>query len=171
MTAKVFITTYSLYSQGRQFESDQTGFWLNCADYDLDELTDNFNLVDPVCNNDHEFMFTDFEGFPDSLYSESGIDFETIVKWEYLESEQQIIVEVLLDNNYVSDISEAIEKCEECYIFEGDLADYAQEITESCYDIPGYLVNYINYEKMGNEMLYDGNIIDINNNQLLIMHF
>ena len=158
MTAKVFVTTYSLYNQGRQFQSDQTGFWLNCADYDLDELTDNFNLVDPVCNNDHEFMFPGFAGFPECLYSESGVDFETIV-------------EVLLNNGFVSDISEAIEKCEECYIFEGDLADYAQEITESCYDIPEYLVNYINYEKMGHEMLYDGNIIDINNNQLLIMHF
>lgn len=168
MTAKIFVTTYSIYNQGRQFESNKTGFWLDCANYDEGALMENFNAVDPGCANNHELMFTDFEGFPKALYSESGIDFDMIAEWEALSDEQQEIVELLVDNGIVSDFSEAISSADDCYIFEGSLGDYAYELSSGCDNIPDHLKNYIDWDAMGRDMCYDGNIIEIGYNRLLI---
>ena len=168
MTAKVFITTYSIYNQCRQFESNQTGFWLDCADYDFDALNANFNEVDPDCADDHEFMFTDYEGFPSALYSESGIDFDTIAEWEALDTEKQEIAELLLDHGIVTSLQDAISNADDCYIFEGSLGDYAYDISEQCDNIPDHLKNYINWDAMGRDMSYDGNIVEIGHDRLLI---
>lgn len=172
-SAKVFITTYSIYNQGKQFASDKHGFWLDVSDLNFDDLTENFNEVDPICTNDHEFMFTDYEGFPESLYSESGMNFDAISEYDDLEESEKELVSLLLDHGCVCDISDAIKKVSdgECYIFDGDLADYARDITEQCNNIPDHLQNYIDYNAMGRDMSYDGNLIEINHDKLLVICF
>ncbi len=51
---------------------------------------------------------------------------------------------------------------EDCYIGQYvSVADYAQEITEECTEIPVHLQYYIDYERMARDMELNDDIIDI----------
>ena len=73
---KLFLTDYASYNNGTQFEF---GHWINLRDYsDAEELmkyiNEHFKEADeksPLNSPREEVMFTDFEDFPESLYSES----------------------------------------------------------------------------------------------------
>ena len=57
---------------------------------------------------------------------------------------------------------EALNTLEDNYCVEFEsLADYAQEITESCSDVPAHLQYYIDYERMGQDMEMSGEIYTI----------
>jgi hypothetical protein len=84
-TPRIFLTDYASYNNGTQFEF---GHWLDLADFsDADELIQYINnhfaeadKKSPLDSPREEIMITDFEGFPESLYSEamSKKDFEKI---------------------------------------------------------------------------------------------
>ncbi len=173
MTARIFVTTYSIYNNGLQFKSNKHGFWLDVCDYDEDQLIENFNEVDPSCFNDHELMFTDYEGFPSSLYSESSLDIEAIQSYDLLDDDQKEIIELLLDNHYCKTVQDAIDKLDDCYIFDGDLTDYAIQYCEDCglKVEDSFLSNYIDYESMGRDLYHDGEILKISHSKLLIINF
>jgi len=84
-TAKLFVTDYASYNEGKQFEF---GHWVDLTEFaDAEEfntyITTHFN--DVVGLQDFEPMYTDFEGFPDSLYSESMNDEELEKIFKYIE--------------------------------------------------------------------------------------
>ena len=94
-TPRVFLTDYASYNNGTQFEF---GHWVNLSDFtnseDLMEyIKEHFEEADKISPLDsprEEIMITDYEGFPDSLYSESmsGAEFEKIYKLiDFLDSE------------------------------------------------------------------------------------
>lgn len=64
--------------------------------------------------------------------------------------------------NYFSDLDSARKMAEEAYYgcFES-IADYAQELTEGCQDIPKNLAFYIDYDRMGRDMELSGDIFTI----------
>jgi len=62
------------------------------------------------------------------------------------------------------DLETIQDKIEDVEIFHGSRADYAQEITESCYDVPDYLIYYVNYDAMGRDMEINGEIIEVEHN-------
>lgn len=90
----IFLTDYASYNNGTQFEF---GHWVNLEDYsDADELNDYIikhfaeadkkSPLDKWGSKREETMITDFEGFPEVLYSESGCDFEKIYSlFEFME--------------------------------------------------------------------------------------
>jgi len=165
----VFVTTYSLYNEGIQFKNAFTGFWITCEAYEAnsDIIEASFDEQDPDQAGDHEYMFTDFENFPDSLYSESGMNFETIATWYDMDDDDKAKVDAytsLISN----DLAEAMEKIEDMYMFDGTEADYAQETTEDCSEIPDFLQGYIDWEAMGRDMACDGNMHKVDANTLLI---
>ena len=73
---KLFLTDYASYNNGTQFEF---GHWVDLTDFsDADEfleyIKNHFSEADkenPLDSPREEIMFTDFEGFPRSLYGES----------------------------------------------------------------------------------------------------
>jgi len=88
-TAKIFLTDYASYNDGSQFEF---GHWVELNDFsDADELneyiSEHFKKCDKISPLDdygsirEEIMITDFEGFPEEFYSESGCNFEQIYKY------------------------------------------------------------------------------------------
>jgi hypothetical protein len=167
-TAQIFVTTYGLYNAGFQFANAKTGYWVDCSDYDAEAvfaamLEQEQQLIDED-QTDVEIMFTDYEGFPSDLYSESGIDFDLIEQYEALTDNQQELLEAINDH-VISDFKEALEKIENFHLFDGTRADYAQEKTEECHDIPDYLSGYIDYDSMGRDM---EEIIELSHNQQLI---
>lgn len=82
---QIFLTDYASYNNGTQF---QFGHWVNLQDFaDASELMDYIgnhfaecDRLSPLGSPREEIMITDYEGFPESLYSESmGMeDFETL---------------------------------------------------------------------------------------------
>jgi hypothetical protein len=94
-TAKIFLTDYASYNNGTQFEF---GHWVDLSDFsDADELNDYItnhfqecdekSPLDEYGSTREETMITDFEGFPEEFYSESGCDFEKIFKYIELDFE------------------------------------------------------------------------------------
>ena len=107
--AKIFLTDYASYNNGTQFEF---GHWVNLSDFsDADELNEyiknHFEECDkesPLDSPREETMITDFEGFPEEFYSESGCDFEKIFKYIELDFENKSDSEKIgLWNEYCSE--------------------------------------------------------------------
>ena len=113
-------------------------------------------------------MFTDYECFPECLYSECGINFDLIATWEGLDDNEQTIVEALVDHGICSDFKEALDKLDEYHIYDGSVTDYAYDMIDDCYDLPEFAKTYFDYEKFGRDLEMDGSIIELSHNVLLI---
>ena len=154
--AKVFVTTYALYNEGLQFKNDKTGFWIDTANVCIDSLIENFKQQG---DHDPELMYTDFEGFPESLYSECGIDFDIVNQYDILGDEEKMIVEYLVDHIGYS-IEQALEKHEDVHVYEGSMVDYAYDYISDCYDLPEIAARYFDYEGFARDQELEGAIAE-----------
>lgn len=117
-TAKLFVTDYASYNEGKQFEH---GHWVELNDFsDAEEFNDYLinHFKNVVGIEDFEPMYTDFEGFPDSLYSESlsTNELEKIFKYIELDFEDKTDGEKIgLWNEYCQE-----QNYEEIYSFEDE---------------------------------------------------
>lgn len=109
-TPRIFLTDYASYNNGSQFEF---GHWVDLTDFsDEDELSEyisnHFKEADkksPLDSPREEIMITDYEGFPESMYSESGMDFGKVYKYISLDWDSKDEHEkVSLWNEYCSEI-------------------------------------------------------------------
>jgi antirestriction protein len=119
---RLFVTDYASYNEGTQFEF---GHWVDLSDFiDADHfvayLFFHFKQCDekrPLgCGSQREeWMFTDYEGFPSQLYSESlgGDDMNRLFMFIELSDEEKRKVAYLLD--------------------QGESADYALSFYENVY--------------------------------------
>lgn len=119
-TPRVFLTDYASYNNGTQFEF---GHWVDLTDFnDADELSEyiqsHFEEADkksPLDSPREEIMITDFEGFPRSFYSESGMNFEQLYEFINLDDDDKMKV---------------------CFIMEqGEKFDYAMDKKDDVYTI------------------------------------
>ena len=158
--AKIYVGTYEKYNNG-----SIAGAWLDCEDYadyaDFIEACKKLHKDE----SDPELMFQDFEEFPTMFYKEYAIDPRL---WDYLtlDESDRGIVNAWLSENPLSD-SEDLQSIVDSFTGRYDSwADYAEEITRACHNIPDHLEYYIDWEKMGRDMLlehcgyveYDGEI-------------
>lgn len=134
------------------------GEWIDIGD-DIDQTWDRIKCMlalSPV-DDAEEWAIHDFEGFGGVRLSE----------WESIERVHELAgfleehdeVGALVLDHYNGDIGDAgrtLENYMGCY---SGVADYAQEITESCTEIPEHLQFYIDYERMGRDMVMSGDII------------
>lgn len=122
-TPQIFLTDYASYNNGTQFEF---GHWVDLTQFsDADELNEYIKTHFEKCDKEspldeygskrEEVMYTDYEGFPEEFYSESGCDFEKIFKYIELDWENKSDHEkISLWNEYCS------ENCSDDQIFEFD---------------------------------------------------
>lgn len=144
--AKIYVNTYLKYRNGRA-----GGEWLDAEDY-IDY--DGFRVACKelhVDEEDPEIMFSDYEDFPDDFYSESEID-PRLWNWLELDDNDREIVEAWLSDNCLNDenLQDIIDRFSGSY---DSWSDYARETMEGCYQIPPYLEGYIDYNKMGRDMM------------------
>jgi antirestriction protein len=91
VTPRVYVGTYGKYNNG-----DLTGKWL-----DLEDYADKEDFLE-ACKELHkdeadpEFMFQDYEGFPEKYYGESGLS-EKLWDWLEMDEEDREILEVYQD--------------------------------------------------------------------------
>ncbi|RKZ88767.1 MAG: hypothetical protein DRQ39_01900, partial [Gammaproteobacteria bacterium] len=110
-----------------------------------------------------EYAIHDYEGFGPFTVSEYSSVVEIARMAEILTNSDSD------DNKYAisflagiyDDLGIIQNKLEEVQIFHGSRGDYAQELTECCYDVPEYLFYYINYDAMGRDMEINGEISEI----------
>lgn len=128
-TPKLYVGTYKKYNEG-----SISGKWLELENYSDKE---EFLEACAELHNDEEdpeFMFQDFEGFPRSLYSESGIDSE-LWDWINLDDYEKKVVEMYIEATG-EDMKQALEDAMDRFVGSyASGADYAQETFEECYSV------------------------------------
>ncbi|MCQ2232459.1 MAG: antirestriction protein ArdA [Paludibacteraceae bacterium] len=158
--AKVYCGTYAKYNNG-----SIQGAWLDLFDYsDADEFFDDCRELHKD-EDDPEFMFQDYEGFPSSLYEESmGHELaekliELINTPTNIDEEQfEAYLEACGKDLYDGDVYDLIKEAEENLVWHGDESDYAYEFIDEHYgDLPSIISNHIDYEQLGRELLEDYN--------------
>lgn len=153
-TAKLFLTDYASYNDGSQFEF---GHWV-----DLDQFSDAQEFSDYISNHfamcdaksplysgkREETMFTDYEGFPAELYSESMSPSEMENLFTYLNLDKYDLLQV---NIYLEvtgyDFEYCLEHFEDMFYFDKDNAYdvmfelYPQLEEVSNMNIPGVIIS------------------------------
>lgn len=122
MEAKVFLTDYNSYNEGDQFKF---GHWVDLTEFSgveefKDYLDNHFKNV--VGLEDYEPMYTDFEGFDESLYSESMSDTDLEKIFQYIEigyEDKDDSEKIALWNEYCSEQHNE----DEIYDFDDDFFD------------------------------------------------
>ena len=158
--SKIYINTYAKYNNGQA-----GGDWLDAEDYADKEAFIEACKELHKDESDPELMFQDYEYFPKVFYSEVEIDPRL---WDYIamSTYDREIIDAWVSENVLSDdeiLQDILDRFTGSY---ESWEDYAVEMTEGCYDIPSYLDGYIDYEKMGRDMMlsssgyteYDGRI-------------
>lgn len=104
-----------------------------------------------------EYANHDYEGL--SIHEYEGIQ-SAQEKAQFIEEHGPLGAAIA---SYYGDNLEDVKRAlEDCYIGQyASVADYAQEITEECTEIPEHLQYYIDYERMARDMELNGDIIDI----------
>ena len=165
--AKIFLTDYSSYNNGSQFEF---GHWVDLSDFDSAEelneyILNHFKECDeksPLDSPREEIMITDFEGFPDAFYSEC-MSFEPL--YEFLDradscgySEDVVNAFVSIGTYSVKDVAAFFDALEESYAGEFTSEEaFAEEMAEQTgTEIPNtWPLNCIDWTLAAREKMHD----------------
>ncbi len=135
---QIFLTDYASYNEGTQMEF---GHWVDLTAFsDGDELrgyiANHFKECDKkrplgFGNIREEIMITDYEGLPEQMYWEGGMDWDAVIEFVSLNSWEQAAVVALLENGHSTE--EAMDKREDVYLFEANSRDDYWEQFEELY--------------------------------------
>lgn len=153
---RIYVADLAAYNNGILH-----GVWINACD-DLEDIKNQINemlskspeeYAEEYAIHDHE----GFEGYPVGEYE--GIEKLHEIAC-FIEEHPGLAGELL--NQFGGNIDDARQAIEEnyygCY---NSLADYAEELTEGCHQIPENIAYYIDYERMGRDMEMSGDIFTI----------
>lgn len=147
--SKIYVNTYAKYNNGQS-----GGDWLDAEDY---SDHDDFMVACKELHADEEdpeIMFSDYEYFPAEFYGESEID-SRLWDWLALDDNEREIVEAWLSENSLGK-QEDLQSIVDSYTGQYDSwEDYAWEITNERHNIPKHLEYYIDYDKMGRDMMIE----------------
>jgi antirestriction protein len=152
-SAGVYVGTYGKYNNGSiagkwlYFKNFDTAadFWKACKALHKDEA-------------DPEYMFQDYEGFPASWYSESGMDIDKLITYAHMDEDDQEMVDEYLEatgddrdledmrDRYITTLTEFNREREYGYFVAEDMAGI---------EIPENIAPYFDYEAYGRDMLMD----------------
>ena len=178
-TPQVYVDSLRDYNEGKA-----QGFWLDLSSYTEEEevlgaiqdfLTglDNLELQermgeDPNLINTRpfqpreEWFITDYEGFPERLYSEH-MEFTEVLA--YLEEVQELdqsereAYELYVNNSNYD--TPTVERFRDAYRgnfgkYGNPMEVYAEELFSDIYDIPDHLINYIDWSLVARDLQIDG---------------
>ena len=145
----VYVGTYGKYADG-----SIDGEWVKLTDFDTyDDFMDYIRELHKD-ESDPEFMFQDYENFPEAWYSESGLSEETfdkIIEWYEMDDEERSAYEAYLDLGVGDDIEDFHERYEGQFSSPTDLAYHLVEEL----GLPGNAEYYFDFETFGRELSYD----------------
>jgi antirestriction protein len=178
---RLFVTDYASYNEGTQFEF---GHWVELSDFSdakdfMQYLSNHFKECDEkrplACGSPREeYMFTDYEGFPKQLYSESmgGKDMEFLFMFVDLGDEDKVKAAYLMEQG--ESVDRALSFYDNVYMREYDGSRKAVwELFEECYPEAEAIENSNPYVSIDydafirnefNEFEYDGTTYLIQSN-------
>ena len=134
---RVYVGTYAKYNNGSiagdwidldDYADDKEGFLKACAELHKDE-------------DDPEFMFQDFEGFPREFYGESRLSDELFTDWLPLDERERALLAMFCEASGYSGSDATWANAEESFAGTADSpADFAEQTAEDCGDIPSWIV-------------------------------
>ena len=146
---QVYVGTYAKYNSG-----NLKGEWVDLETYNDEDLFNEHIAELHSDEEDPEFMFQDYEGFPSQFYSESGLDSE-LWDWLALDDDDREIYSAFLDCFGSGSIENALN----AYMGEYDSdRDFAEELLESTWDlqsIPKNLRYYFDYDAYARDLMMD----------------
>lgn len=149
---QVFVTTYKIA------QTEVKGQWVELADFsDKDEFLEHCNNIKAdLGDGNGELFFSDFEGFPRSLYSENDID-ENLFALAQLSSEQQDIIFAYLKATGYSDLEYALEHAFDEYFGEYDsLEQFGLAVFDVQFEgasLPKEIEMYFDFESFASDVL------------------
>jgi len=146
---EAYISTYGLYNTG-----SPKGDWFDLDLYDdQEELDDALEVFFDGIDDDPEYMYQDFEGFPDSYYNESGLSSEF---WEYKEMVNDGVDKDMLAAG--AELGIPLGSIQDAYRGEFDtVAEFANDWLDGTgeLDDDSVLARYFDYEKYGRDLAMD----------------
>jgi antirestriction protein len=152
----LYVGTYAKYNGG-----SIAGKWMYLDDYETP--SDFWTACKELHKDEHdpEYMFQDFECFPESFYSESGIDMDKLMEWVHMDEEDKELIAEYADatgyNVESVDIDDIRDRlfCVLDYTHSLDdnnaMGDYV--VDSGLIEIPEGLQGYIDYEALGRDWL------------------
>lgn len=155
-TPRIYIADLAAYNAGILH-----GVWID-ATLDMDEILAEIQAMlnaTPVDEGAEEYALHDYEGFEGLNLDEYESLSSIYEKAELITAYGQLGAKVYQCLGFIDEAKDALEnKYHGCFT---SIADYAQDLTEQCGDIPQHLAFYIDYEKMGRDMVLSGDIYTI----------
>lgn len=148
----IYVGTYAKYNNG-----NLRGLWLDLTSFcDYEEFMDCCRALHSD-EDDPEFMFQDYENFPEEWYSESDIDEETfdkIVEYGNLDEYDRDMWEAYIDHfGDYEDFSQIKDKCHGKWDSE---LDFATNLFDECYahEVPDNIRDYIDYDRFADDLFH-----------------
>lgn len=168
---KLYCGTYAKYNNG-----SIKGAWMDMTEYE--DAEEFFKACRELHKDesDPEFMFQDFECFPEELYSESMStkDVEPILEYAKLDEEQRELVADFMEATGCKFGEYSIEQIEDALVFTADPdswdsieEQYGYDYAEGTMEIPEHVRPYFNYKSYGEDLMQDlseanGKVFDLN---------
>jgi len=154
-TPRIYVADLAAYNNGVLH-----GNWIEVSD-DPDSIRDEIQgmlKASPMAGAE-EHAIHGYEGFAGYRVAEYE-SIETLCQVaEFLSNFPEFGGELL---NVSGDLNEARRIADEGYCgYYASLADYAEELTEQCGEVPEHLAPYIDYESMGRDMELNGDLLVI----------
>ena len=136
--ARIYVGTYAKYNSG-----SIAGKWL-----DLEDCSSREEFLTACAEvhkdeKDPEFMFQDFEGFPESYYSESHIPDE-LFEFLALDDDERQVVAMYAECSGLSFRDFTPEDARDAFHGKADsVAEFAERLAEECGEIPKDLPSWI----------------------------
>lgn len=146
----VYVGTYGKYADG-----SLKGQWVKLTDFnDYGEFMDYIRELHKD-EKDPEFMFQDYENFPECWYSESGMSEETfnkILEWYDMDDGKKDAYEAYLD----AGLGDSIEDFEDAYQgkYNSEL-DFAEQLIADVGMPSENMDYYFDYDSFGRDLMYD----------------
>jgi antirestriction protein len=149
--ARIYVSTYAKYNAG-----SIKGAWL-----DLENFSDKESFLEACAElhkdeDDPELMFQDYEGFPESFYSESSIN-DNLWDWLELDEDDRELLAVYAKH---VDADGDIDAARDAFAGKADSPeDWAAEFLEetgTLSEVPESLRNYIDFEAYARDAGFNG---------------
>jgi antirestriction protein len=139
--AALYVGTYAKYNNGSIY-----GKWVKLSDYSDAEGFLEYCRELHSDEEDPEFMFQDFEGFPSSFYSESMScdELEKLLEYVNMNEDDRELLELYADATGYNITEVNLRDAQDAHHGSADSeADFAERMAEECGDIPRDLPRWI----------------------------
>jgi len=139
----------------------------------LEEYRANVKGLRDDCGNPvEEFEIQYIDGDHARLFNALCISQASLSDWFDLldelgdDEDRYLIACYLAEQGYA--LGELSDRWDDYRLYRGTAADYAEEIVSECYEIPGNLGYYIDYERLGRDMVLNDEISEVEHDLILV---